>query len=67
MKPFDKVLARHKQTGVWFNDFYSFMNGDDIATIGHGCYDVVIPYNDDTKHLVGTKEEAPEYYRYWED
>lgn len=26
-----------------------------------------IPYNDDTKHLVGTKEEAPEYYRYWED
>ena len=67
LKPFDKVLARHKQTGVWFNDFYSFMNGDDIATIGHGCYDVVIPYNDDTKHLVGTKEEAPEYYRYWED
>ena len=26
-----------------------------------------IPYNDDTKHLVETKEEAPEYYRYWED
>ena len=26
-----------------------------------------IPYNEDTKHLVGTTEEAPEYYRYWED
>ena len=26
-----------------------------------------IPYNDDTKHLVGTTEEAPEFYRYWED
>lgn len=27
----------------------------------------VIPYNDDTKHLIGTTEEAPEYYRYCED
>ena len=26
-----------------------------------------VPYNDDTKHLVGTTDEAPEYYRYWED
>ena len=23
-----------------------------------------IPYNDDTKHLLCTTEEAPEYYRY---
>ena len=26
-----------------------------------------IPYNDETKHLVGTTGEAPEYYRYWDD
>lgn len=26
-----------------------------------------IPQNDDTKHLVGTTEAAPEYYRYWEE
>ena len=30
-------------------------------------YDFCIPYNDDTKQLVGTADEAPEYYRYWED
>ena len=34
------------------------------------CFDFVarkvIPYNDDTKHLVGTKDEAPEFYRYWD-
>ena len=30
-------------------------------------YDKCIPYNDETKHLLGTSEEAPEYYRYWED
>ena len=28
---------------------------------------MVIPYNEDTKHLNGTSDEAPEYYRYWED
>ena len=31
------------------------------------AYTYCIPYNDDTKHLVGTTEEAPEYYRYWKD
>lgn len=25
------------------------------------------PYNDDTKHLVGTTDETSDYYRYWED
>ena len=30
-------------------------------------YDICIPYNDDTKHLLGTTDEAPEYYRYLED
>ena len=32
-----------------------------------GDYKYCIPYNDDTKHLVGTTKEAPEFYRYWED
>ena len=67
LKPFDKVLARHKQTRKWFNDFYSFMYEGGIATIGNGYYDLVIPYNEETKHLVGTNDEAPEYYRYWEE
>ena len=67
LKPFDKVLARHKQTRKWFNDFYSFMYEGGIATIGNGYYDLVIPYNEKTKHLVGTTDEAPEYYRYWEE
>ena len=26
-----------------------------------------IPYNEETKHLVGTNDEAPEFYSYWED
>ena len=42
------------------NDHYSFMCGAEP-------YVYCIPYNDATKHLIGTKEEAPEYYEYWED
>ena len=30
-------------------------------------YRFCIPYNDETKYLTGTKEEAPKYYRYWEN
>lgn len=67
LKPFDKVLARHKQTRKWFNDFYSFMYEGNITTIGNGYYDLVIPYNDETKHLVGTTDEAPDFYEYWND
>ena len=33
----------------------------------NSAYWKCIPYNDDTKHLVGTTDEAPEYYKYWEE
>ena len=66
LRPFDKILARHKSSKRWFNDFYSFTDKDGISAVG-GYYDVVIPYNDETKYLVGTSDEAPEYYKYWED
>ena len=73
LQPFDKVLIRRgsENYNVWFPDFVSdppngannktlcMCIGEDIA--------MVIPYNDETKHLVGTTDEAPEYYRYWED
>ena len=25
-----------------------------------------IPYNDDTKHLIGSADDCPEYYKWWE-
>lgn len=24
-------------------------------------------YNEETKHLVGTREDCPEYYKWWEE
>lgn len=69
LQPFDKVLARDLDDGFWTCAYFSHINEDNksfkyCATI-HFKY--CIPYNDETKHLIGTKDEAPEYYRYWEE
>ena len=69
-QPFDKVLVY---------DIYDICEGWACALFSHireseypystssGSFKVCIPYNDDTKHLLGTTDEVPEYYRYWED
>ena len=64
LKPFDKVIF--KGHGMWFCGLFSHIHNS-YACVGETYYKCVIPYNDDTKHLVGTKEEAPDFYRYWED
>ena len=69
LKPFDKVLVRDSDGFRWKCAFYSHQRNDcsyKYAT-ADSFYEYCIPYNDDTKHLVGTTEEAPEYYRHWED
>ena len=69
LQPFDKVLARDTHDSEWGCDF--FCSIDIIKDYKYNCitsyYKYCIPYNDDTKHLVGTDFEAPEYYTYWED
>ena len=69
LKPFDKVLGRNVSTDKWGCTLFSNINID--AAHKFHCvgsyYKCCIPYNDDTKHLVGTTDEAPEYYKYWED
>ena len=69
LQPFDKVLVRDNNIARWKCAFYSHERGESIwkyATTD-SAYTYCIPYNDATKHLVGTTVEAPEYYRYWED
>lgn len=71
LQPFDKVLARNFNDQIWHADIFSHVETDEDGsyynTIKHDNYIMLIPYNDDTKHLIGTSLEAPEYYRYWED
>lgn len=69
LKPFDKVLGRDYYGGRWKCGLFSHIMDESIfpyVCIGNS-FIYCIPYNDDTKHLAGTHEKAPEYYRYWEE
>ena len=71
LQPYMKVLVRDSNKSQWGCAFYSHKRETEdssykyvtTSSFGSVC---CIPYNDDTKHLVGTTDEAPEYYRYWE-
>ena len=70
LKPFDKVLVRDINSEKWKIQLFSHIIKNCFPSEYHcigSCYNFCIPYNDDTKHLVETNEEAPEFYRYWED
>lgn len=67
LNPFDKVLVRDHCKIRWTISLFSYV--DDIGRVYTGPINwrQVIPYNDETKSLLGKLNEAPEYYRYWED
>ena len=69
LQPFDKVLVRDINTHTWRCSLFSHIIKNDnfpYKCVGN-AFVYCIPYNDKTKHLVGTTDEAPEYYSYWED
>lgn len=70
LNTFDRVLVRDDSSVCWVAQLFSHIIEGDTG-YPYLCikdpYRYCIPYNDDTKHLVGTTEEAPEYCRYWED
>ena len=69
LKPFDRVLVRNDRED-WSCVLFSHIAKDEETypyVCGYDWFTYCIPYNEDTKHLVGTTKEAPEYYRYWED
>ncbi len=68
LKHFDRIIARIDKQGLWCCELFSFIQ--ERTSLIRGCgayYRYCVPYNDETKHLVGTNKEAPEYYRYWEE
>ena len=69
LKPFDKVLV-FDSNRPWTPLMFSYLE----YTLNYPrmqCFDFVarkvIPYNKETEHLLGTHNEAPDFYRYWED
>ena len=67
-QPFDKILVRDGSNG-WTCALFSHIDTGVPYPVysSSGCFKFCIPYNEDTKHLVGTKENCPEYYKWWEE
>lgn len=66
LQPFDRVLARDWPEDLWRVEIFGHIDGD------HNCHctstwDMCVPYNDETKHLLGTASDCPEYYKWWEE
>ena len=68
LQPFDKVLVRNDSLGSWRCDLLSHFNkfSGNPLFISAQYWRECIPYNEDTKYLLGTKCDAPEYYKWWE-
>lgn len=65
LQAFDKVLVRDKEGDTWRGNLFCHIKEE--LEFSYFCiYDnwkYCVPYNEDTKHLAGTNEEAPEFYR----
>ena len=69
LKPFDKVLTRDWDDSVWRCNIYEyFKKGKCYPFITmNGVCNQCVPYNDETKHLVGTTKMPPKKYINWEE
>ena len=69
LRPFDKVLVRDYYSDNWDCAFFSYYNGNKFNNSPFNCihnsYSQCIPYNEETKHLLGTNKDCPEYYKTW--
>lgn len=67
LQPFDKVLVRDNVSQYWCGNLYLYTDKETDSEYPYFCINdsvkYCIPFNDDTKHLLGTSDEAPEYYR----
>ena len=67
LQQFDKVLVRDVYKGCWACTLFSHIDNDVAFPVycSSDCFATCIPYNDETKHLLGTTDDCPEYYKWW--
>ena len=69
LQPFDKVLVKDDYE-IWQVEFFSHISqreSEGWCQCSGDRYYFCIPYNEETKHLVGTTCDCPEYYKWWEE
>ena len=71
LKPFDKILVRKVYTpwniSPWSCEYFNYIHPNTRHLVDgiSSKYDICIPYNDETKHLLGTTDDCPEHYKWW--
>lgn len=65
LQPFDKILVRNEDR-MWYIDFFVCFDEQKCVNCISDRWDYCIPYNEDTKYLLCTKEDCPNYYKWWE-
>ena len=65
-QPFDKILVRDSLDERWSIDFFSHKTGNIVRAL-YSNWMYAIPFNEETKHLIGTTDDCPEYYKWWEE
>lgn len=65
----DRVLVRDATSRCWKIDFYGPNTNPYAGLIdcASGSKPYCIPYNEETKHLLDTTDDCPEYYRWWRE
>ena len=65
-QPFDKILVRDSLDERWSIDFFSHKTGNIVRAL-YSKWMYAIPFNEETKHLIGTTDDCPEFYKWWEE
>ena len=72
LNPYEKVLVKYSLDCDfdWECDLFSHIDNKDDEFPYHcvgSNYIYCIPYNNETKHLIGTTNDCPDYYKWWEE
>ena len=67
LQPFDKVLIKDDDC-CWAAAIFSHIDDSIHGAVCCGDFgEQCIPYNEETKHLIGTTDDCPEFYKWWEE
>ena len=68
LQPFDKVLVRDNSDDEWMAAIFSHIDNFTYRAVCNLYYwKTCVPYNEETKHLVGTNNDCPKYYKWWKE
>lgn len=66
LQPFDRILVKCSSNLKWQIGLFGYRHEKRIYSNGIVYYQC-IPYNDETKNLLGTTNDCPDYYKWWEE